>query len=1217
MANIARLLGMNVPDTFAHQEAGQSYVVSHVASDWPGNLKSAREHQQSLSPKQWARLLLINTIVGNEDLTWENMALTPEPVVLNWNHAGLATRYPCAHKPEPASGEDDFSSMPLLLNKLRDPQAPAMNSHPIASPCVDSMSKLDDNLLGQTLKELLHQVDWQALDWLIEHSGYLAGDRSWLRQTIHDRIAWLTTRLPDTVEPGERVSMAEYQAIRAAGIRGGWLQVKGQDIRTGQVCLTQLLDRDGQPITRMTLRLSRDAGNTVADNLALERGLHHLGTWSEYVSNHLNDKYRDWRSDLTSLADECEKQAQQLTRDIERWEKKDRQTIKDVVNNLHCIAQRCRASLTADQPSIEPLPQIETPLPAPVLPARVSSRPGEERKAQVRLSEFSHGFAKLTGDSVSYVNQEQLENFKLTASPVRVIELAPAFIEKGSIEFYPERDPNARTFDHKMVLTSPGHEKAVVEALFRELAELGIDHGRPDAVDLEERWLDSLADYHRCLGDMNRAVAVAGDADVDPRVVRINAKKTFLADRLGLRLRPWDESCRIHAGRLIGYLPGQPHGVSGSPARGFCPTHNLNFIAREQMTRIVEKIMGNEGCLGSFVRLTDIGREPVGYIGLIKRFEYDTCHETFTRIQPRSKELAHSQYGGALSMVFKPGALMRLDADFFRGHTILDGSYPGLKAFRLNEKVIPQSANDYQQLIEGSPLQETLFAHPLSLIDELDFFGTGQDQQYLLYSLRRRYSHWPDGRPLEQLFLHSWVACFHELTSRYIKRVPGNVKILVQACGKTGIQRLMQQNPQLLEGKLKSLDGLEIAVKNHNHELEKFDFSDCSMNGTVFKETGFSGCEFNTERLNSASFEDVRFINCVFAGEYFSPSVLKGAKFSNWARNQSQLSQLIYQSCFAQQSDGSVAVNGRNTVESRTVNPEQWLQVMIKSDFLRTFRSDPLDGFSQGILDQHLKKMITSDNDARILISNVLGYKFEFGNGALNFIKNNPDFHRQKFKDLSFLYFDFKRKFKRKVKRKFNCNQLPCSILSFLQCNNRGKLSGKATLTLLLNCLEFMMWPDKKSYIEYEDDSKSTKKGDKKHCKKTDPDELNRHYLKRFLDESLEEFRADFHNYWKDCTKEDQLAIAKDCLATNNIAVSYVTTVAFMKLLIDNGEGGKWQSAFVTNIAKHKTSKYFNDLSDKRVSRYYWPAADRIDLDTALTSLNPGQKNCMLMCNLF
>ena len=41
--------------------------------------------------------------------------------------------------------------------------------------------------------------------------------------------------------------MAEYKAIEAAGIRGGWLPVKGQDIRGGQIGISQLLDANDQP----------------------------------------------------------------------------------------------------------------------------------------------------------------------------------------------------------------------------------------------------------------------------------------------------------------------------------------------------------------------------------------------------------------------------------------------------------------------------------------------------------------------------------------------------------------------------------------------------------------------------------------------------------------------------------------------------------------------------------------------------------------------------------------------------------------------------------------------------------------------------------------------------------------------------------------------------------------------------------------------------------
>ncbi|WP_257282495.1 hypothetical protein, partial [Endozoicomonas sp. ISHI1] len=266
MANLAGLLGITVPQSFVHQEQGQFYVVSPVPEQWQGKLRGGEATLRSLSSEQWARLLLINVIVGNENMVnsvWEGIELTPEgePVMFNWDFAGLATRYPCPEKPEPAPQADDFSSMPVLLNRLRNPKAPPMNSLPINNPCVDILAQLDDDLLGHTLKDILWQVDWQALDRLIEHSGFLPGDRSWLRQTIHDRIAWLTTRFPNSLEAGERVSMAEFKAIEAAGIRGGWLPVKGRDIRGGQIGISQLLDANGQPITRMSLKLSREAGN--------------------------------------------------------------------------------------------------------------------------------------------------------------------------------------------------------------------------------------------------------------------------------------------------------------------------------------------------------------------------------------------------------------------------------------------------------------------------------------------------------------------------------------------------------------------------------------------------------------------------------------------------------------------------------------------------------------------------------------------------------------------------------------------------------------------------------------------------------------------------------------------------------------------------------------------------------------------------------------------
>ena len=148
----------------------------------------------------------------------------------------------------------------------------------------------------------------------------------------------------------------------------------------------------------MSLNLSREAGNKLADNLALERGLHRLANWVDYTNNTLNSSepahhYRDWRSDLTSLANECAGMAEQLHRDKTRWHAQDHHTIENTVKILQEIADKCRASLAADAPSIARLPTIKTPLPFPVLPARVSSRTSIGVEAEIELAEFSHGFA--------------------------------------------------------------------------------------------------------------------------------------------------------------------------------------------------------------------------------------------------------------------------------------------------------------------------------------------------------------------------------------------------------------------------------------------------------------------------------------------------------------------------------------------------------------------------------------------------------------------------------------------------------------------------------------------------------------------------------------------------------------------------------------------------------------------------------------------------------
>ena len=419
MANLARQLGLQVPETFIHQEQETFFVVSH----WQNNLQGGKEALKALSEEQWAKLFLINVIIGNEDMVnhgWKNIELTPEgePVMFDWDWAGLATRYKKEEQAEsPDPNADDYSSMPVLLKMLRTPGAPAMNSRHTGSQmaCRPILEKLTDEQLGRALTDILQNVHWQNVRQLIEHSGFRAGDRTWLTQTLYDRMAWLALRLPGT-RNDQPISTAEYKAIEASGIRGGWLQVNSPDIPAGQVCVTQLLDDKYQPLTRLTLKLSREASNRLADNLAIEHHLHRLQAQIKYFNDQPKSNYLDWRSDQLKLAAECLVLAEQLEHDKSRWQDQDQPTIENIAGQLKSIASQCQASATAEQPSEqENLPVIPEKLPVPRFPARVTSRPGEDNEAKVQLAEYSHGFARLTGETVSY----------LEPSPVRAIQLSP------------------------------------------------------------------------------------------------------------------------------------------------------------------------------------------------------------------------------------------------------------------------------------------------------------------------------------------------------------------------------------------------------------------------------------------------------------------------------------------------------------------------------------------------------------------------------------------------------------------------------------------------------------------------------------------------------------------------------------------------------------------------------------------------------------------------
>ena len=287
MASLARLLGINVPTTFVHEENGNTFVVS----EWQDGLKSGREVLEELPKEHWVRILLVNSIIGNNDVLnsgWVNIEVKADgtPVMFDWDAAGLCSRYQISKTSK--SWADDFSSLPLLLKHLRDLNAPFFHSCKLIVGCRGLFAKLTDQDLLGGVETLLNETDWAELDRLIETSGFKAGDRTWLRQTIHDRIAWLATRFPQACSQ-YRVTPAEYKAMEAAGVRGLCFQTSPQDIHNGQLRIFQRLDENDSPQTCLTGTLTPHASRRLADHLGLEYPLSQLdlhGAIPEPVCKH-------------------------------------------------------------------------------------------------------------------------------------------------------------------------------------------------------------------------------------------------------------------------------------------------------------------------------------------------------------------------------------------------------------------------------------------------------------------------------------------------------------------------------------------------------------------------------------------------------------------------------------------------------------------------------------------------------------------------------------------------------------------------------------------------------------------------------------------------------------------------------------------------------------------------------------------------------------------
>ncbi|WP_422452050.1 hypothetical protein [Endozoicomonas sp. ALC066] len=432
---------------------------------------------------------------------------------------------------------------------------------------------------------------------------------------------------------------------------------------------------------------------------------------------------------------------------------------------------------------------------------------------------------------------------------------------------------------------------------------------------------------------------------------------------------------------------------------------------------------------------------------------------------------------------------------------------------------------------------------------------------------------------------------YRELTSEDSKHHPG-IKGIVSSCGEERIQLLFEQNPQLLEGKLDSLDGFELKRKSR---IKSIDFSGCSMKGTILPSITFQQCKFNTELLNSAIVGSCFFARCSFEGERFSSSVLDNVRFytpggkdGEVLESTCQISRILYQSC----------VN-----ENNEFNLENWLEVMGKSDYLCYF-STSLDDLSRDILSQHIDEIIrTYPQQLHKIIYGLFSIEFKSTANAINFVRNNPEFYHSQIKDLKDVYFEFRTTFLKEGDYNSTSGN-PLEELCPLNSLKDNDFSRESVLSLMLNVMNLVLFPESNDkYIDFGVNANSTDEHDD--CLKEIPEGSSESiqnnsilslqidglplaemeaYKAFFCNYQLKVYREYFHQFWKECSEESQLRIAKHCLLHQNIAVSPLTTIEFFNSLPEGHDEQYWLEINLANMSKHTKNQ---DEWDQLLSEYF------------------------------
>lgn len=601
-------------------------------------------------------------------------------------------------------------------------------------------------------------IDEAKIRAAVEEFGPLdRGERDKMLKTLLARRQDLAKRYPSAVPkaplpvPAARVTVAEQRAIEASRANGLTLNTDSGDIEDHHVVVSTLTDASGKPVTRVALKLRKDAGEKLQKGMTTDGG---VPTIVELQG--IKDKATQFLKGVGALAKNGEvlrpKDFERAASLLAELNKADA-TIWESGKLLADAEAGLRVSQKLNQ-----LKEMLTKWQAVNAPGQkavafehfvVDQIPGNLAGKPIAAS--SGGITWQTSARFDYANATfadgKMTEVHSTSRLSGVSEAREVTVNGARVRYIPYNKGNSITSEGYMQIDLPGVDAETTAKAFGVLKDLGVPTHRATATDRLELYLERIANV-RTLRNKPLAGKLDSIRTISNQEERTAAMLEALNKDAGFDMRThpnWNPDGNLQAfghGRTVMMRPDLPVEEIASFEKDYTLYHNPTGLSIGG-DRIWERVQQILDAGGQFASQMDRVRRGVIPTGSSVESDHRTggASYVFTRILPRSREKAAGLY-------WKPRQALRADAFSY------DGDKFGEVTRSLQEG---HRAKDIDGMKRNARTgsNETNFRDSLSMFDDLEriVVNTRRDYDEALKWLRSKgYKTWPDGRKLEDVF---------------------------------------------------------------------------------------------------------------------------------------------------------------------------------------------------------------------------------------------------------------------------------------------------------------------------------------------------------------------------------------------------------------------------------------------------------------------------------